>query len=69
MDHKLIGTAAAASRLRTDRSNLTRWVKAGKITAAHKGSGRTGEFFFDPEEVDRYASELGLDDTSEAAAG
>ena len=36
-----------------DRSTLTRWVQAGRITPARKLPGLTGAYLFDPAEVQR----------------
>ncbi|WP_213816270.1 hypothetical protein [Glaciihabitans sp. dw_435] len=47
----LIGSAKTADELGIDRSTLTRWVKSEKITPELRGSGATGEMFFDPEVV------------------
>ena len=46
-------TAEASQQLNTSRSNLTRWVKSGKIKPAIKGEGRNGAMFFRKSEVER----------------
>jgi excisionase family DNA binding protein len=46
-----IGTAEAASLLGVDRSTLTRWVKAEKITPAITAPGYRGANLFDPADV------------------
>ena len=48
----LIGSAEVCERLGIDRSTLSRWVAAGKITPALKLPGRRGAFLFDPAIAD-----------------
>lgn len=42
----LIGTAEACVLLGVDRSTLTRWVGAGRITPQHKLPGSNGAYLF-----------------------
>lgn len=51
----LIGTAEAAARLHVDRSTLTRWVRAGRITPALEVPGYRGAYLFDAVEIERLA--------------
>lgn len=53
----LIGASEAAGLLGIDRSTLTRWVKAGRIEAAHKNPHSNGALVFDREAVERLAAE------------
>lgn len=54
----LIPAAEATARLGfKNRSSLTRLVQQGKITPAFTGSGKTGEQFFRPEDIDRVIQE------------
>lgn len=48
-----LGTADAARELGVHPSTLTRWVKKGKVSPAHRGSGTTGEMFFDRDVIAR----------------
>lgn len=48
---KQLGTADAARELGVHPSTLTRWVKKGKVTPLHRGSGLRGEMFFDPDVI------------------
>lgn len=52
----LITSAQACERLNIDRSTLSRWVAAGRITPLIKGPGLRGAFLFDPAEVERVKS-------------
>ena len=54
-----IPSAEACERLGIDRSTLSRWVAAGRITPTLRLPGATGSMLFDPADVDRIASELG----------
>jgi excisionase family DNA binding protein len=47
-----ITASEAADRLGVDRSTLTRWVQAGRITPAYKAPGVRGAFLFDAAHVD-----------------
>lgn len=40
-----------------DRSTLTRWVEAGKVTPMHKMPGVTGAWLFTRAEIERVAAE------------
>lgn len=53
---ELIRSADAAAMLAIDRSTLSRWVKAGKLTPAVEGSGIRGERFFAREDVEALAA-------------
>jgi excisionase family DNA binding protein len=47
-----IGSAEVCERLGIDKSTLSRWVAAGKLSPAHRiGKGR-GIALFDPADVD-----------------
>lgn len=50
---ELIDSANVCERLSIDRSTLSRWVGAGKITPARKLGGIRGAFLFHPAEVER----------------
>lgn len=50
---RLLRSAEACARLNIDRSTLTRWVAAGKITPAYKLDGLRGAYLFSPVDVDR----------------
>lgn len=50
----LIGTEAVAAIFGVDRSTVTRWVQAGKLTPAINAGNL---FLFDPEEIDALAEE------------
>lgn len=49
----LLGTAEACRLLEVNKSTLTRWVTAGRISAAQKLPGKNGAYLFDPAEVER----------------
>lgn len=53
-----IPSAEACERLGIDRSTLSRWVAAGRITPTFRLPGATGSMLFDPADVDRIASDL-----------
>lgn len=53
----VIGTDAAAERLRVSRSTLTRWVQDGKVAAIGKTSGLRGAYVFAVEEIERKRAE------------
>jgi hypothetical protein len=54
----LITAAEATSALGfKNRSSLTRLVQRGDITPAFRGSGKTGEQFFRPEDIARILAE------------
>jgi excisionase family DNA binding protein len=61
---ELIPTAEAARRLKVDVSTITRWVASGRLTPAFKAPGPRGALAFDPDDVDRLASELTASDRS-----
>jgi excisionase family DNA binding protein len=48
----LLTTAAAAERLGVTASTISRWVSAGKLTPAIKGSGLRGPMWFRASDVD-----------------
>ena len=50
---ELVPAVEVCSRLRVDRSTLTRWVQAGKAEAAYKLPGLRGAYLFTPDEVAR----------------
>lgn len=47
----LIPSADVCQRLGIDRSTLSRWVAAGKVTPALKGPGPNGAFWFTEKSV------------------
>ena len=49
----LMTSAAVCEELNIDRSTLSRWVAAGRISPAAKLPGIRGAFLFDPSEVER----------------
>ena len=53
----LIGTTEAARILNIDKPTLTRWVAAGRITAAHKLPGKNGAFIFHRADITALAKE------------
>jgi excisionase family DNA binding protein len=55
--HELLTTAEVASRLTVHRSVVTKMVKAGKLTPAHKSPAATGGYLFAADEIDRFISE------------
>jgi excisionase family DNA binding protein len=52
-----VGTAEAARILNIDKPTLTRWVAAGRITAAHKLPGKNGAFLFHRADITQLANE------------
>lgn len=54
--NNLIGSADAAKKLEIDRSTLSRWTTAGKITPALVGNGKSGEKFFNLEDIEALAA-------------
>jgi predicted site-specific integrase-resolvase len=52
----LIGSAEASELLHIDRSTVSRWVKAGKLVPAVKGSGIRGEIFFRRDDIEALAN-------------
>lgn len=54
----LVGGAEASELLNIDRSTISRWVKAGKLTPALKGSGLRGELFFHREDIDALTTRI-----------
>lgn len=53
----LIGSTEAARTIGVDKTTLSRWAAAGKITAAHQLPGKNGAVLFTREEVARCAAE------------
>ena len=53
----LLGTTESASVIKVDRSTLSRWIAAGRLTPALKLSGPTGAMLFRRSEVERVARE------------
>jgi len=51
----LLSSAEVCERLGIDRSTLSRWVTAGRITPVHQGTGVRGPMLFDPADIDRLA--------------
>lgn len=51
-------SAQVCERLNIDRSTLSRWVAAHRITAATKLPGLRGAFLFRPAEVERVKAEV-----------
>ncbi len=60
----LVGTAEAAHRLGIERSTISRWVAAGRLTPAVKLAGPTGAMLFDAGAIDRLAAKLATEATS-----
>ena len=58
MPQTLLPSATVCERLLIDRSTLSRWVAAGRITPTMQLPGRTGAMLFDPKDVERLAREL-----------
>ena len=56
-----IPSAEACERLGIDRSTLSRWVAAGRITPTFRLPGATGSMLFDPKDVERLERELKAD--------
>lgn len=56
-DTALIGTTEAARVIDCDKTTLTRWLAAGRITAAHKLPGKNGALLFTRAEVERVRDE------------
>lgn len=54
----LIGAAEAAEVIGIDRSTLTRWVAAEKITPALRMPGQSGAMLFRRAEVQALAAEM-----------
>lgn len=54
----LIGSAEATELLNIDRSTLTRWTHAGRITPATSLPGRTGARLYRRGDVEQLADEL-----------
>lgn len=52
-----LNSAEVCERLHIDRSTLSRWVAAGRISPAIKLPGKRGPFLFDPSEVERVAKD------------
>lgn len=55
--HNLVTAAEAAETLGVDRSTLTRWAQAGRITEHIKVPGLRGPRLFERAEVERVAAE------------
>lgn len=53
----LIGSADAAKKLEIDRSTLSRWTTAGKITPEFVGNGKSGEKFYNLDDIEALAAE------------
>lgn len=53
----LIGSADVCAILRINRSTLSRWVAAGKLTPAQQLPGQTGAFLFQRDDIERLAPE------------
>ena len=53
----LIGSAEACRILHIHAATLTRWVKAGKITPAHKLPTSNGAYLFNRADIQRLADE------------
>lgn len=53
----LISAAEAAALLGIDRSTLTRWVKAGRVEAAHKNPHQNGALLFELATVEALLAE------------
>lgn len=51
-----IGAAEAAALLHIDRSVLTRWVQAGRLTPVFKLPGKTGAYLFHRADVEALAA-------------
>jgi predicted site-specific integrase-resolvase len=49
-------SAEVCTELRIDRSTLSRWVAAGKLTPAFKLPGMRGGMYFAPEDVEALRS-------------
>jgi len=62
-----IGAPEAADILGIDKSTLTRWAQAGKISAI-KAPGLRGPYLFDLAEVHRVAAERAEADAPESQA-
>lgn len=58
MHNEMLTSAEACDALAIDRSTLSRWVAAGRISYAFKMPGRTGGFLFAQSEVERVLTEL-----------
>lgn len=48
----LLSSADVSTILHIDRSTVSRWVKAGKLSPALKGSGLRGELFFRRSDIE-----------------
>lgn len=57
IEETTVTSATACSWLDIDRSTLTRWVQAGRITPAFKFPGKAGAFLFERSEVERLQRE------------
>lgn len=64
----LLGASEACERIGIDRSTLTRWIQAGRITAAQKLPGPKGVYLFEPAEVERAAAEYAAAKAAPAAS-
>ena len=58
MPQTLLPSATVCERLLIDRSTLSRWVAAGRITPSLRLPGLTGAMLFDPKDVERLEREL-----------
>lgn len=54
----LVASQVVCARLNIDRSTLSRWVTAGRITPAIRLPGKNGAFLFNPADVDRLEREM-----------
>lgn len=52
----MIGSREACQILGVDKSTLSRWVSAGRISPAGKLPGRNGALFFRPSDVNALAA-------------
>ena len=53
----LLATTEAAALIGVERSTLSRWAAAGRISIAHQLPGRNGAILFTRSEVERVAAE------------
>lgn len=54
----LLSTVEAAAILKVERSTISRWVAAKRLTPAHQIAGRTGAFLFSRRDVEKLRDEL-----------
>ena len=60
----LLSSREVCDQLRIDRSTLTRWVAAGRVTPVHRAPGKNGAMTFASADVDRLAAEMSEGATS-----